>query len=214
MTVTLVSYRGDAVHFVFDSGQSLTLPVKLEYSSLFSKGISIDDDTFEKLKQVSDTFLCTQKALYYLARGSKSEMQLRQYLKKKKFLDDSVSRTIAEMREKGYINDEDFTRRFALDFMKRKKAGIRLLKSELMKKGIPRHISDPVLKESGFEKDNEESVWLAAIKKIPALKKKENARAKLWNFLRSRGFSDESIRKAVSRAQKEKLLDNDIEDEE
>jgi regulatory protein len=213
MTVTLVSYRGDAVHLVFDSGQSLTLPVKLEYNSLFSRGISLDDEKFEKLKHVSDTFLCSQKALYYLARSAKSEMQLRQYLKKKKFSEESIGETITLLREKGYINDEDFTRRFASDFTRRKKAGVRLLKSELMKKGISRQIVDSVLKESGLDKDNEDSAWLAALKKIPVIKKKENARTKLWSFLRSRGFSDDIIRKAVARVQKEKLLDYDSEDD-
>jgi regulatory protein len=213
MTVTLVSYRGDAVHLIFDSGQSLTLPVKLEYSPLFSRGVTLDEERFENLKHISDTFLCSQKALYYLARSAKSEMQLRQYLKKKKFTDESIGETISAMREKGYINDEDFTRRFASDFTKRKKAGVRLLKSELMKKGISRQIYDAVLKESGLDKDNEESAWMAAMKKIPAIKKKENARAKLWNFLRSRGFADDLIRKIISRIQKEKLLEKDVEDE-
>jgi regulatory protein len=213
MTVTLVSYRGDAVHLVFDSGQSLTLPVKLEYSRFFSKGATIDEERYNALKHVSDTFLCTQKALYYLARGSKSEMQLRQYLKKKKFSDESTSETLAAMREKGYVNDADFAKRFAADFTKRKKAGVRLLKSELAKKGISRQMIDSVLKESGLDKDNEESAWMASLKKIPSIRKKENARAKLWGFLRSRGFSDDIIRKTVSRVQKEKLLENEHENE-
>ena len=209
MTVTLVTYTGDLVKIVFDTADALVLPVKIEYSPLFSKGAEITREKFEELLIVSESCLCTRSAVTYLGRGAKTALQLTQYLRKKKYTDTAVGSAIAYVKEKGYLDDADYARRYIRTAKRRKAVGAAWLKSELLKKGVAKTIADEALRETGFGTDDYDEIHTAAEKKAKSLAGKKNAHQKLVYFLRSRGFKDELVRKAVRQLEKEGLITKD-----
>lgn len=209
MTVTLATYTGDLVKIVFDTADALVLPVKIEYSPLFCRGAQITRERFEELLIVSETCLCTRAAVGYLGRGAKTVLQLSQYLRKKKYTDAAIASAISYTKEKGYLDDADYARKYIRTVKRRKAAGAALIKSELMKKGVAKQIADEALRDTGFDADNFDEIYAAAEKKAKSLAGKKNAYQKLVYFLRSRGFKDELARKAVRQLEKEKLIEKE-----
>jgi regulatory protein len=199
MTVTLVSYRGDSVHLVFDTGDSLTLPVSIEYSRFYRKGLDIAEDEFSALKIQSEKHICIQKAMNIVARSAQSVRLLTDKLKKKKiFSESAIKEAVGYLVEKGYVSDEDFARRYAQSLSNRKDVGKRRIFAELMKKGINKQIAESVIKELHLDEDNLGKVTALALKKAGSIKQKDKVREKVWRFLLSRGYSDGTIRKVLS----------------
>ena len=206
MTVTLVQYTGDLVKLVFDTADALVLPVKIEYSSLFSRGAEITRERFEELLLVSESCLCTRSAVGYLGRGAKTALQLSQYLRKKKYTDAAIASAVAYVKDKGYLDDADYARRYIRTAKRRKAVGAAWLRSELLKKGVAKALADEALKAEGVSTDDFDEVYAAAEKKAKSLEGKKNAYQKLVYFLRSRGFADETARRAVRQLEKDGLI--------
>ena len=183
MIVTLVSYNGDLVKLIFDTADALVLPVKIEYSPLFSKGAEISRERFEELLLVSESCLCTRSAVAYLGRGAKTVLQLSQYLRKKKYTDAAIASAILYAKEKNYLDDADFARKFIRTVKRRKAVGARLIKSDLMKKGVKKEIADEALRETGFDADSYDEVYAAAEKKALSIagKKKRDSETRLFS---------------------------------
>jgi regulatory protein len=204
MRVVSIHYDNDAVRIELDEGEPLMLPVLVEYQRYFSRGAVIEDDDCTRLREVSENYICTRQAIIYLSRGVKSEFQLSQYLRKKKYPKRAVKHTIEYLREKKYLDDGDYARRFIADLTKRKKVGTARLKAALSVKGIERTTAEQAIKDAGFA-ESWEDAYAAAVKKFyrsgRAVEKE-----KVWRFLYSRGFTDDSIRKAVRHLEKERLF--------
>jgi regulatory protein len=213
MVVTLVSYKGDLVRLVFDTGNSVMLPVTIEYSKYFRKGISISEDEYQLLHSTSEKYLCITKAIGLIARSAKSEFQIIQYLKKKKYSKDAIDGAIIYLREKQFINDEDYAKRFAVSLSKRKAVGSRMLLSELQKKGIKKAVAEKALSEVELNRDNHDTAYSAAQKKIKTLKGKKDIKIKLWRFLKSRGFSDDIVYTVLKKIKSEGLFSDDKNEE-
>lgn len=199
MKVTLVSYRGNSVYLVFDTGDSLTLPVSIEYSKYYQKGFDIPDDDFSILKIQSEKHICVQRALLIVGRSAQSEKMLIDKLKKKKiFSDSAIKETVQYLADKGYVSDEYFTRRYVQTLICRKPVGKRRIVAELLKKGINKKTADAVIKEMNLDEDDLEQAVGLAMKKAESIKQKDKVKEKVWRFLLSRGYSDGTIRKALA----------------
>lgn len=209
MKVIQYTYDNDAVHLTFDSGEHIVIPAALEYQKYFSKGAECSEEEYEALRVVSERYVCTRRAVGYLARGPKSESQIRTYLMKKKYSPDAIAGSLEYLRAHGYVNDADYARRFVLDLSKRKKIGAARVKVELMAKGIVRDAAKKALADAGFV-ESEEDAYAAAVKKAGSAK--SGTKEKLWRFLRYRGFSDETTRKVLRRMEKEGLIRKDDEE--
>jgi regulatory protein len=204
MRVVSIHYDNDAVRIELDEGEPLLLPVLVEYQRYFSRGVEIEEDDCTRLREVSENYLCTRQAILYLSRGVKSEFQLSQYLRKKKYPTRAVKYTIDYLREKKYLDDGDYAHRFIADLTKRKKVGTARLRAALAAKGIAKTTAEQAIKDAGFE-ESWEDAYEAAVKKFFRLGRAAE-KEKVWRFLYSRGFKDNSIRKAVQRLEKENLF--------
>jgi regulatory protein len=207
MHVTSYRYNNDAVELELDSGEQLILPVLLEYNRYFAKGAEINDKEITVLRSVQERYECTRKAVGYLARGSKSQAQLVQYLKKKKFSSDAVTGAVQYTREHGYLDDAEYASKYIADMTKRKAVGATRIKAALMAKGVSKQIAEQTIAESGFTESIEDA--LAAARKKIGNKGKTPEKDKLWRFLRYRGFSDDSVRKVMKALEKEGIFSGD-----
>jgi regulatory protein len=209
MVVTLVSYKGDLVRLVFDTGAYIMLPVSIEYSKYFKKGITVSEEEFQMLYNTSEKYLCITKAIGLIARSAKSEFQIIQYFKKKKYSEEAISGAILYLKEKQFIDDADFARRFAVTLAKRKAVGSRMLMSELQKKGIKKDVAQKALTEADLNKDDHDTAYSAAYKKVKTLTGKKDVKIKLWRFLKSRGFSDDIVYSVLKKIKNEGFFTQD-----
>lgn len=113
----------------------------------------------------------------------------------------SVKKTIERLRELGYVDD----RKFVLWWIEQRSTfrpkGKRVVKMELLKKGISREIIEDVLSKAGNESPFDELMLaqkavgkkLVIWTKLPLIEQKK----KVYTFLAQRGFTTDIIQKLI-----------------
>lgn len=124
----------------------------------------------------------------------RSEKELCQRLERKKFRPDIIEKTIAFLKEKGFVNDNEFAGMWISSRLKRPLGLIRL-KRELSLKGIDNGIIEAQIDRFRQGYREEAIVLKIAEERIPRLKGIEprKRKARLFNYLLRRGFSPEVI---------------------
>lgn len=112
---------------------------------------------------------------------------------------EEIEEVIPRLQKYGYLNDLDYTGAYIRDQLARKPQGIRLLKTNLSRKGIPSEIINSAIAAQNI--NEAELAGRAASKKQKSIRKysPQVRREKLYRFLLSRGFNMETITKIISR---------------
>ncbi len=140
-------------------------------------------------------------ALRLLSFRQRSERELFERLKKKKFPEKKIRRLIKDLKEKKFLDDKKFARDFVLYRIETHPEGKTLLKKRLFQKKVPGEIIDKTL-EKLLKKEKElELALIAAKKKRNLLRTKDltpkELRFKISFFLSSRGFSRDVIKETL-----------------
>ena len=124
----------------------------------------------------------------------RSENELRQRLKKKKFDADIIEMTLLFLKDKGFIDDNYFTKTWIESRIK-KPLGIRRLKAELSIKGINKAIIDTQIDEIKKSYSEEDIVGGIAKDRLNKLKgiDPQKAKKRVYAYLLRRGFSPEVV---------------------
>jgi len=136
----------------------------------------------------------------YLGIRNRSEKEIRYYLTKKNASEEIIEKVIDSLKEKKFLNDEEFARAFVLNRARLKPKGKALLKIELRQKGIMDEIIAKVLNEVQEEIPDElEQAKQLIIKKIEQMRgnSRQEIYQKIGGFLARRGFSWEIVKKAI-----------------
>ncbi len=150
------------------------------------------------------------KALKFLSYRPRSEKEIRDNLKGKRYkkhgtsgteINDSViEQIINKLKEQKFLNDEEFAKWWIESRLNYKPRALRLIKIELKQKGISDDIIESLIhdSESLIHNDLEMAKRLAE-KKIKRYKDlpKQEIYQKLGRFLSSKGFSWDTIKKAI-----------------
>jgi len=124
----------------------------------------------------------------------RSEKEIYQRLKKKKFDDRIIKETIAFLKDKDFINDNYFAKAWVESRLKRP-LGLRRIKQELRIKGIGKEIIDSQIDEIKKNYSEEDIVAEIARERFNRLKniEPEKAKRRLYAYLLRRGFSPEIV---------------------
>ena len=124
----------------------------------------------------------------------RSENELRQRLKKKKFNSEIIESTVSFLKDKGFIDDNYFAKTWIESRIK-KPLGIRRLKAELSIKGINKEIIDTQINEIKKSYPEEDIVGGIARDRLNKLKgiDSQKARKRVYAYLLRRGFSPETV---------------------
>lgn len=125
---------------------------------------------------------------------SRSEKEVYDRLKRKKFEEGVIREVIQELKGKGFINDEDFARVWVESRIK-KPLGLRRLAQELKQKGVNRQIIDNQIQKAAQGYPEREIVSGIARQRLERLKgiDQQKARMRVYSYLLRRGFSPEII---------------------
>ena len=123
----------------------------------------------------------------------KTERDIRDFLRRKGYLQDVADYVVGKMKGYGYLDDEAYARAYAESAGKRK--GGRLIRMELKRKGV----SDQAIAAALSEGVDEGAAAKAALEKyLRGKKPDEKTLRKAYAHLMSRGFDYDTARSALA----------------
>ncbi|MEK9176157.1 MAG: RecX family transcriptional regulator [Patescibacteria group bacterium] len=149
-----------------------------------------NDQKFERYYNLS---------LRYLSYRPRSEKEILDYLKKKKLDEEIIAQIIAKLIEYKFIDDTAFTKFWIEQRSEYKHKPIRVIRFELLQKGIEKELIEESLPKESGELDLENAKRLKEKKmdfyrNLDPKKRQE----KVMNYLLRKGFSYEIVKKALN----------------
>ena len=160
-------------------------------------GQPVDESRLENLKQEDEREQAFERCLHYLSVRARSRKEIFTYLGKRGFSPDAARSAVSRLEDYGYIDDESFAALWVESRRKHRPRGSFALRCELAEKGVEQKIIDQALAAY----DETEAAHRAASKKAArwsGLPERER-KAKIYNFLKQRGFSLETCREISAR---------------
>ncbi len=152
--------------------------------------------TEEKLNQIildSDKVVALNKTVKYMQSALKTTKQIRDYLRKKEYSKIVVDYVIDKLNEYKYLDDEAYAQAYINTYGA--KQGKLKLKASLLNKGVSAKIADELLET--YE-SNIDDIMKLAIKKLGNKPKTYENLTKTMNFLASRGYEYDDIKKVIN----------------
>jgi regulatory protein len=160
----------------------------------------ISEQLYQRIKTEADIAWLKAKAMAVLSRRMVSERDLRRKLTEEGRPGAARDDVIHQLKHYGFVDDAKYASSFVRTQLARGPKSKLYLKSKLREKGIGDEFSDKAIEAEFAGFDEVAAVKAMAKKKYKSVKHfpAQKARLKVINFLRSRGFSWEIIRKAIS----------------
>jgi regulatory protein len=155
-------------------------------------------------------------ALRMLARRPYSVAELRRALERKFGTTESVAKTIARLRELGYLDDKQFAAQAASSLARNRSFGRYRIRRELKSRLVDYKHIEPALDQTFEETSERELLETVLDKKVRTLKP-PFTRSRLYSLCQSlmrRGFRSDDIMKAVRSRPELKTVAEDVEDAE
>lgn len=192
-----LTFKNNSVALELENSEKLEIPYVAYTAYKISRGMNLSPELYSELLEESQKLECLEKALNLLDIRSRSVEELRRFLKKKNFSGIHIEDTLEYLKQKGYLNDYDFSLSYIKEKMKNGKSGKDLIIRDLYRKGIGKKTINKAIKETGADIPDENAIYELASKKLAALKGKGNSFMQVSNFLRGRGFDYETINRVL-----------------
>ncbi len=174
---------GKSKYQVFFDNDELILfeDVILKYNLLSIKDVSLD--LLNKILEENTFYEIYNQSLYYIDIKMRNEKELTEYLKRKNYNEDIITKVIKRLKEEGLIDNKKYVKAYTNDKINLSLYGPFKIRNELIKLNIEENIINEYLETI------EEDVWLNKINKIIEKKLKQNK--KLSNsFLKKKILED------------------------
>jgi regulatory protein len=143
-----------------------------------------DDPGFEKVKQ---------NAFRLLARRARSEKELRDKLKEKKFESGVIDRVVSRLSELNYLDDEAFARQWVRHLAINKLSGNRKIEASLREKGIAKDLGERMIAEIRGDFPENEALEKLVRRKLKGGRPDAGEKRSLAQYLLGRGFAPDLI---------------------
>jgi len=165
--------------------------------NLYDKS-ELSQDEMDYIKNNINFRAAKNCALKYLSYKLRTEKEVRIKLQEDGFDADSIEMAIDELNALGYINNKIYVQKYIFDRSKLKPKSKKLIKLELLSKGIQEEIIDEVLNDWNVD---ETSVAESLIKrKFGKYDFNDDAiKRKAYMFLKHRGYSHDVIESVIGR---------------
>ena len=154
-------------------------------------GQTITEERLSQIQLESEKETALDKALTHLSATRKTEKQIRQFLKKKGYLETVSNYVVDKLCDYGFLNDGEYAENY-VEFAAKKK-GEKLIRLELKRKGL----SEEDI-ESALENLDEEEQTAAARTLLDKYMRGKEADVatlqKAFRYLFSKGFDYETVR--------------------
>ena len=157
----------------------------------------INEETVEYIKDTLNFREAKSRAVRYLSLKLRTEREVREKLLNEGYDPDCTAKVIDELKAIGYINNKLYAQKYIFDRSKLKPLSKRMMRLELLSRGIPEETADEVLADWKVE----DSVVAESLLKRKFGKydmSDEKTLRKAYMFLVHRGFSRETIKEALN----------------
>jgi regulatory protein len=188
--------RARRVSISLDGKPALNIEAEVFAQQMPRVGQELSQEQIEALKQQDERQRCHNAASRYLAYRPRSESELRQRLLKRGFTTDTICTVVAELTEKGLVNDAAFARFWKENRDTFSPRSRWLLSAELRQKGV----TADVIEQVAGQADDIESAYRAALKKAGRLPLGDYQifRRRLGDFLMRRGYGYGVVQETVA----------------
>lgn len=174
----------------FFAGVSLEIVLKLRLKI----GDAVEEDRLKEILTEAERTDAIQKAADYVLKTFKTKRQVKDYLIKKGYSEDVAWATVDKLKEYGYIDDKEYSKRFIESTSKTQ--GRRLIEYKLMMKGVKKE--DIALAYEDAETDDKVNARALAEKYLRNKDKTKENVIKAYKYLIGKGFSYEQADYAVA----------------
>lgn len=187
--------RGRARLVLLSDGRELVVSDEACERAGLRRDEPFDEEAFASLELAEQRVNAHEAALRLLSHRSRSEAEMRQRLRMRGIEDGIIEEEVERLRTSGLIDDEKFAKAWVEDRRRMAPRGRRMLRYELLGKGI-----DPgaVDEATGTIDDEATAMELARSRaRGPALQSYEEFMTRVGGFLRRRGFSYDVVATAA-----------------
>lgn len=172
-------------------------------------GMEIPTEKLAQIQQESEKKEALEYALLFLSYRSRSEKEMAERLRKKKFSPATIATTLEELKNQKLLNDFEFARNLIESRARNKHYGNYRIRQELQQKGIDSEMAEAITKqltnETSEEFPSEEERAYQLLEKRAAQMRNldsHTAYRRLHSFLLRRGFSYDTVEKVLNRFRK------------
>lgn len=128
--------RSQRLELTLEDGRGVEVASQLAVERGLRPGTELGERELEELRRADAQWRARESAYALLAHRSRSEAELRERLARKGFDADVIDLCVAELDERGYIDDDAFAMSFARDRVRLRPRGARAIELELRAKGV------------------------------------------------------------------------------
>lgn len=203
MIVTLLERQKGRrrVNVHLDGAFAFSLATELVIQHGLREGQILDDAAADALRDADARQRCIESALRLVARRPRSERELRDALRQRRFERPHIDSAIARLRTMGYLDDAAFARFWVETRDTSSPRSGRLLRSELRGRGVDASTAS----EATAAIEDDDAAYRAASRRLRSFAglEEEAFRRRLGGFLLRRGFSYPVAERTVSRCWRE-----------
>ena len=168
------------------------IPAELVYLEHLKTGLEIDEKDLKKIIFENEKSKAMSRVTKYIGSSLKTQKQIRDYLRKKEYSDDTIEFVMSKLAEYNYIDDKKYAQAYVLTYGK--KYGKLKLKSQLKVKGVSEEIIECVLEDNKVD-----SIESVASKYLKNKVMSYEVSQKLFRFLYSRGYESDEINSYINK---------------
>ena len=168
------------------------IPAELVYLEHLKTGLEIDEKDLKKIIFENEKSKAMSRVTKYIGSSLKTQKQIRDYLRKKEYSDDTIKFVMSKLVEYNYIDDKKYAQAYVLTYGK--KYGKLKLKSQLKVKGVSEEIIECVLEDNKVD-----SIESVASKYLKNKVMSYEVSQKLFRFLYSRGYEFDEINSYINK---------------
>lgn len=177
------------------------LTLKLEPEVVLKENLIVGKELTDAEISFLEKLNCYQRTLnaatHFLAYRPRSQSELRERLKRRRFAEGDIKAVIVRLKEQGLVDDAAFAQFWKENRESFSPRSRYLTTLELKRKGVPREVAEEVVSTL----DDSENAYRAGLLKARrlSLSEQETFRRRLGEYLRRRGFTYEVISETVER---------------
>ena len=168
------------------------IPAELVYLEHLKTGLEIDEKDLKKIIFENEKSKAMSRVTKYIGSSLKTQKQIRDYLRKKEYSDDTIEFVMSKLVEYNYIDDKKYAQAYVLTYGK--KYGKLKLISQLKIKGVSEEIIECVLEDNKVD-----SIESVASKYLKNKVMSYEVSQKLFRFLYSRGYEFDAINSYINK---------------
>ena len=195
--------RGDRYYLIIDEINKFIVEAEVLARHKLKTFDEIDSEKLNKLLLENGEVSCFDRALSYLEKNIKTEKGIRDYLKQKGFLEESIDNAVEKLKEYGYIDDSVYVENYIRTYKDKK--GKKLLNFELSLKGVNKALIEEKLEEFVDNEDEVVSCRTLCKKYIKNKTIDQKLKQKAYAHLMTKGFSSD----VISRILREELCEQE-----